>query len=178
MTSNSVIRMAILLSILSLAGHTIRGQQTTNTNCNTNGSMTNCTSTTTDNGAQQQRAYEAGQQLGNAIGSGLVAAMQSHSHNSWVKKYCAAHPGEDWRWFRKSDGRTIDSGRCPSDEDKGAIAANEFMAHHKDFIRGPENSKVMVAYLEDHRLDPREQKSYERAYKDLKKTSQLSLYSK
>jgi hypothetical protein len=70
----------------------------------------------------------------------------------------------------------VSSGTCPTDEQKGVVAANEFMAHHKEFIREPANSQVMVAYLEAHKLDPREEKSYERAYKDLKKSGQLELY--
>ncbi len=35
----------------------------------------------------------------------------------------------------------------------------------------------MTGYIDIHKLDPREKKSYERAYKDLKKAGQLDLYS-
>ncbi len=37
------------------------------------------------------------------------------------------------------------------------------MGRHKDLIKSPDNSKIMVAYLEDHKFDPREEKSYEKA---------------
>lgn len=72
----------------------------------------------------------------------------------------------------------IASGHCPSDEDKDVAAAKQFMAHHKDFKPCNANSKVMVAYIETHSFNPREQKSYERAYKALKKAGQLELYAK
>jgi hypothetical protein len=175
--SNRDVNRAILGTLLFVVP-AMYGQQTTNTNCSVNGNTANCTSTTTDTGAQQQRAYEAGQQIGNALGSGIALAMQSHSKSSWVKKFCARHPGESWRWTRNRDGALLDSGRCPTDEDKGVMAANEFMAHHKDYIKEPANSNVVVAYLEEHKLDPREEKSYEHAYTDLKKSGQLDLYKK
>jgi hypothetical protein len=169
---------AVVMTFLLLAGPSILAQQTTNTNCTTIGNNINCTSNTTDNAAQQQRAYETGQQVGNALGSGLAMAMQAHSFNKGVRNYCAAHPGNDWHYYSRVDGHVLSSGHCPSDEEKGVAAANEFMSHHKDFIPGQANSQVIVAYLESHKLDPREEKSYERAYKDLKKTGKLDLYAK
>ena len=83
------------------------GQQTTNTNCTSSGANTNCTSTTTDNSAQQQRAYETGQQNGKAIGSGIAAGVNAHAQTKWVRNYCAANPGMGWKWTRNSDGRVI-----------------------------------------------------------------------
>ncbi|MES2391042.1 MAG: hypothetical protein V4555_05335 [Acidobacteriota bacterium] len=171
------IQMVAILSLSVFLPLSVRTQQTTNTNCTTVGNNTNCASSTNNNG-DQQRSYEAGQQVGSALGTGLGIAIQNHSRNSWVKKYCAAHPGQNWRWTRNSDGRLLTSGHCPSDEEKGAIAANEFMARHKDFIKEPTNSTILVAYLDEHRLDPREEKSYEQAYKDLKKSGKLDLYAK
>jgi hypothetical protein len=53
---------------------------------------------------------------------------------------------------------------------------NPFMARQRDYIAEPSNSKLIVAYLEDKQLDPREEKSYERAYKDLKREGRLDLY--
>jgi len=156
----------ILSSSLLLADHA-SAQQTTNTNCNVYGNTINCTSNTTDTAAQQQRAYEAGQQIGNALGQGLVRAMHNHAVKKSMKSFCDSHPG----W-------TAEGYRCPTQEDKGVAAANKFMAHHKDFIPEAANSKVLVAYLGEHKLDPREEKSYERAYEDLKKAGQLDLYRK
>ena len=34
----------------------------------------------------------------------------------------------------------------------------------------------MVSYVQQHELDPRSEKSYERAIKDLKKSGRLELY--
>jgi hypothetical protein len=178
MSTYSTTGAAAILSILLFVGPTLNGQQTTNTNCTVYGNSANCTSTTTDNAAQQQRAYEAGQQVGNAIGLGLAAGMQAHAQTKWVRNYCAAHPGEGWRWYSKADGHTISSGRCETDGDRAVAAANVFMSHHKEFIPGPANSQVLVAYLETNKLDPRQEKSYERAYKDLKHSGQLDLYKK
>jgi hypothetical protein len=151
-------------------------QQTTSTNCNVSGNNINCTSNTTDYAAQQQRAYEQGQQAGNALGTGLALAMQSHAQDRFVKKFCAANPGGDWRWYRKSDGHTLATGHCPSQIEKGVIAANEFMAHHKNYVPCGENSSVMTDYIQQHNIDPKERKSYEQAFNELKKRNQLKLY--
>jgi hypothetical protein len=166
-----------VIAILTLSANLTYPQQTTNTNCNVSGNNINCTSDTTDYGAQQQRLDEAGQQIGNALGTGIALAMQSHAQEKWVKKYCAAHPGGDWRWFRRSDGHTITTGHCPTQTEKAVVAANEFIAHHKDYIPCSSNSEAMTSYLQEHNLDPRERESYERAFRDLKKANQLKLYS-
>lgn len=173
-----IIGASVALGILIAAVQVVKAQQTTTTNCSTSGSNTNCMSNTTDDGAQQQRAYEQGQHVGDAIGQGIAAGMQVHAQSKWVKKYCAAHPGEGWRWFRRSDGHTIASGHCPTDVDKALAAANTFMSKHRDYTSGPANSRALTAYIDAHKLDPREEKSYERAYKDLKKSGQLDLYAK
>ena len=144
-------------------------QQTTNTNCRESGYSVNCTSTTTDNTA-------ANQQIGDALGTGIARAMEAGKKGRWVKKFCARHPGGGWYWH---EGGTItDRGTCPTSADERVEAANVFMSKHKDYVPEPANSKVMVAYLDTHNLDPREEKSYERGYKDLKKSGQLHLYSK
>lgn len=166
----------IAVGITLLFGAHVLSAQTTTTNCNTYGSMTNCTSTS--NAAQQQQAYEAGQQVGNAIGAGIAVAIESHRRSKWVKHYCAENPGQIWRWTRNSDGYVLASGYCPTVADRQVAAANEFMAKHHDYIPETENANVMVAYLEEHKLDPREERSYERGYKDLKKSGKLQLYSK
>jgi hypothetical protein len=146
-------------------------------NCTTAGSNINCTSTTTDYGAQQQRDYEAGQQVGRAIGSGVAVAIQRHSFNKSVQRYCSKHPGQNWS---SGSGET---GYCPSDSDKIAEATLAFMARHRDYIPdgvyfGGPNHQHMIAYLDTHRLDPRREKSYERAYRDLKQSGQLQLYAR
>jgi len=163
---------AALISVSALA------QQTTDTNCTTSGNSINCTSTTTDRAAQQQRAYEAGQQVGAALGTGIAAAVQAHAHSKWVKNYCAAHPGGGWKTTNRVTGVVTQRGRCPTDEDKQLEAANTFMSKHRDYIPEPNNSTILVAYLDTHKLDPREERSYEHAYKDLKKGGQLNLYAR
>jgi hypothetical protein len=70
------------------------------------------------------------------------------------------------------------SGHCSSDDDKATASLNDFAAHHKDFMRSPDNVRTVAAYIEANKLDPRERKSYEKAYKDLKKEGQLELYAK
>jgi hypothetical protein len=160
-------------------------QQTTDTNCTVNGNTANCTSTTTDRAAQQRQAYEEGQQAGaalghilGALGRGVSGVIQSHANAKWVTNYCAAHPGSGWHTTRRSDGMVIARGHCPSDEDRQLEAVNDFMTKHKDYIAEPENSSVLVAYIDTHSLDPREESSYEHAYKDLKKNGQLHLYAR
>jgi hypothetical protein len=62
--------------------------------------------------------------------------------------------------------------------DAAVAAANEFLASRKDFISDKANSQVMIAYIKAFKLDPREKKTYERAYKDLKRDGLLELNSK
>jgi len=163
--------LGLLFSISAAA------QTTTNTNCNTQGtgggnSTTNCTSTSTDTTAQRQQDYQAGYALGSALGTGLARVIQNHSQSSWVKKYCAANPGKSWHWTQ--NGEVTARGTC---QDPEIVAASAFMAKHKDYIQEPKNAQAMVGYLEAHNLNPTEEKSYEMAYKDLKKQNQLHLYS-
>lgn len=168
-----------IIGVLLLFAPALHGQQTTttNTNCNVYGDNANCTSisTTTDNAAQQQQAYEAGQKVGDAIGLGLAAGIDAHRRTNWVKHFCAGHPGAGWTWGNAQ--HVAASGQCPTDESKALTAANTFMSRHKDFIKNKANSEAITAYLDSHNLDPREEKSYERAFKDLKKAGQLQLYS-
>ncbi len=175
MTMDSAIRRLALLVVLSFAlRHPMRGQTTTTkTNCDVYGNTANCTSTSTDDSArkaqeaeQQRQAYETGQKIGAAL-----------AFNRNLGKYCAAHPGEDWH-YRSGDGHEVSSGHCPSDEEKATARTNEFVAHHKDFMRTTANAQALVSYMETNKLDPRERKSYEKAYKELKKAGQLELYAK
>lgn len=179
MKTPAVIRTAtILLAVSFWAAHG-QCQQTTDTTCLQAGTgAVNCNSTTTDYGAYYRQGQQVGQAIGAPIGQAIYMARQRHAFSKGIKKYCAAHPGQDWHYYSRRDGHVLSSGHCPSDEDKVVAAANEFMAHHKDFKPCDANSKVMVAYIETHNLDPREQKSYERAYKALRKTGQLELYKK
>jgi hypothetical protein len=167
---------ATILILVSVSPK-IEAQQTTDTNCNVNGSTANCTSRTTDNAAQQQRAYEAGQQVGNALGAALglgirkgIQAHDAHKLRSDQKTYCEGHPGET--------GYIKGSFYCQTDGDKGVVAANIFVSKHRDYVPEPANSQAMMAYINTHNLDPREERTFERSYKDLKKAGQLHLYAR
>jgi hypothetical protein len=167
--------LSITLIFASVLSHAA-AQSTTNTNCTTNGNATNCTSTSTS--TDNTNAYRAGQQVGNALGLGIARMMQSHSQTRWVKHYCAANPGGNWRQWSRADGHTIATGYCPTSEDRAVAAANEFMSKHKEYIAESSNSELLTSYIELHRLDPREEKSYEHAYTDLKKGGHLHLYAR
>ena len=104
--------------------------------------------------------------------------MQAHSFNKGLKKYCDAHPGEVWHYGVVRTGQAYRSGHCPTNDEKAVQAANEFMARHHEYIPEEQNSHLLTEYVASNNLDPREEKSYERAYRDLKKTGQLRLYVK
>jgi hypothetical protein len=159
--------IAKLIALTVVLTASVFGQQITNTNCNASGNQINCNSTTTDNSVQQQQAYEAGQAAGSAIGNGVAIAIVKHR----IKKYCESNPGSDWNIAGAS-------GHCMNDNDKVLAAANQFVSRHKDYMRSPENTKLMIAYFETNNLDPREEKYYDRAYKELKSIGKLALYSK
>lgn len=170
--------LSALAFALALAGPALFSQQTTNTNCSEIGNTINCTSTTTDNSVQQQQMNEAGRQVGNAIGTGLAVAIDSHRMHAYVKKYCPAHPGAYWGWVRRSDGRTIASGYCPTFNQQISEAVNSVTTRHRDYMPVQANSDAMAKYVTDHRFDPRQQKSWERAYNDLRKQGALQLYAR
>ena len=169
---------AAALGILLFCCQAMQSQTTTTTNCSIYGNTANCTSNTTDYGAQQQRAYEQGQQVGAALGKGIARAVYAINQSKGIRKYCEAHPGANYTWRRNRDGVITAQGHCLSEADKQAVAASKFMAHHKDYKQGPANNQAMTAYIDSHKLDPREEKTYERAYNDMKKTGQLDLYAR
>jgi hypothetical protein len=171
-------RKALPLGVLAIASPFLFAQQTAITNLTTSGINADFTSTRIDYDGQPQRVHEQGQQNRNALRNPVPVARQAEllSFKS-VKKFCAVHPDEDWRYIR-ADGQVLSTGHCLSDLDKGFEAATIFRSHHKDFIAGESNAQLMTDYLESRRLDPREEKSYEIAYKDLKKAGKLDLYSR
>jgi len=85
-------------------------------------------------------------------------AIQARLPGNGLHKYCDQH--------------------CSPDDNKVVAAANEFASHHKELMPSPVNVQGFATYMEANKLDPRERKSYERAYKDLKKEGQLELYAK
>ncbi len=181
--NNAACKRAVLVVLSFALHHSMHGQTTTttNTNCNVYGNTADCTSTSTSTpdtstqqAEQQRQAYETGQQIGAAFGQ----AMQAHAFSKGLRKYCDAHPGEDWHYRSRADGHEISSGHCPSDDDKVTVLSNEFAARHKEFMRTSANAQALATYMEANRLDPRDRKSYDKAYKELKKAGQLELYAK
>lgn len=173
--------MKIVFFWLLLCVASVSAQTTTTTHCDTQAggdtsATTNCTSTSTNPSAQQQQNYQAGYQVGSALGSALAANIQAHSLNKKLKKYCEAHPNETWT-YRNGAGEEISSGTCPPPVDKSGVAANAFIAKHKDYVLEKANADAMFDYIEAHNLNPNEEKSYEMAYKDLKKEHKLHLYA-
>lgn len=168
-------RKAFALSVLAIASPVLFAQQAAITNFTTSGINADFTSTRIDYVVQPQHVHEQGQQNRNSLRSPVPVAKQAQLFTfKSVKKFCALHPDEDWRYVR-ADGQVLSTGHCLSDLDKGFEAATNFRSHHRDFIAGESNAQLMTDYLESHRLDPREEKSYEIAYKDLKKAGMLDL---
>lgn len=164
----------MLFGVLFSWTHYADAQQTTSTDCTVLGNTAHCSSNTTDTAAQQREMFQQGQQFGQA----LAMAIQARKFTKDVKRYCASHPGEDWRYYSNGDGHTISSGHCLSRQEEANAAAGAFMVRHKEFKIETTNFDAMWAYVQANNLDPREEKSYERAYKDLKKTGKLDLYAK
>jgi hypothetical protein len=168
-------RKAFALGILAIASPFLFAQQAAITNFTTSGINADFTSTRIDYIVQPQRVQEQGKQNRNSLRSPVPVAKQAQLFSfKSVKKFCAAHPDEDCRYVSE-DGQVLSAGHCLSDLDKGFAAATLFRSHHKDFIAGESNAQLMTDYLESHRLDARQEKSYEIAYKDLKKAGMLDL---
>jgi hypothetical protein len=146
-----------VLAPLTLAAY---GQQTV---CTQNGNQTTCTTSPTP--------YEQGQAIGAPIGAALGNGIYVHRVHAAAKKFCASQPGATYYG-------PLGQVYCPTDSDLVAGAVNEFHAHHRDFIQNQENAEAVVGYLQQHDLNPSKEKSYERAYKDLKKARALQLYAK
>jgi hypothetical protein len=133
MTVKRATRNLATLAVLSFAlRYSLHGQTTTtNTDCNLNGNTANCTSTSTSDAAQiaQQQAQqaerdkqlsEAGQNLGNALGT----AINNARIRKGIRKYCDAHPGENFAW--QVNGKVVTSGVCPG-ELPLALARQQFI---------------------------------------------------
>ena len=109
------------------------------------------------------------------VPSAPPAGIAVHAFSKSQQKFCAENPGKNWHYFSMSDGQLLSAGHCPSNDEKAATAANAFVTRHKDFVRSQQNSEILTAYCDTHNLDPRDEKSYERAYKDLRKSKKLAL---
>ena len=170
-------RKVLTLGFLAVASPFLFAQQTGVTNFATTGISADFASASVGYAARPQPAGDQRQEE-NAQGKELPAVIQAHLFNSRnVKKYCASHPDEDWR-LRRADGHLVSTGHCPSDVERGFEAASIFRAHHRDFVAGENNAQQMMSYFEAHQLDPREERSYETAYRDLKKAGKLDLYAR
>jgi hypothetical protein len=139
---------------------TSQSQQTV---CTQSGNQTTCTTGPTP--------YQQGQAIGAPIGQALGNRMYAHRAHTAAKKFCSSRPGAT---FYGPLGQVY----CPTYNDLVVGAVNEFHSHHGEVMQNKDNAGVMVAYLEEHRLDPSREKSYELAYKALKKAKALQLYAK
>ena len=171
-----------------------------NTTCTTIGNQINCTSV--DQGAQNQQAYEAGQQFGNAVGLLIARGIQSHQFHSAIKSQCKQlAPGAQWN-LQNNLGQTW-SGTCPvpkpqkvkvklskgevrldkitaqdmaklSIEDKTSVTAAQFMQKHPEYLPCPGNSKRMIDFMADHvKGDYPTEADYEQAFAILRPSLQL-----
>jgi hypothetical protein len=84
-----------------------------NTTCTTIGNQTNCTSV--DYGQQQRQAYEAGQQMGNALGLLILRGRIAHQVHKLRDQQCHAG-GVGYHWqLQNTLGQTWD-GYCTAKE--------------------------------------------------------------
>jgi len=164
MSTNGVIRTAVVLCMLPFTTHTMQSQQ--------------MASTLIDYSAQHEHAVGENNPVSNSLGQGFSASVQPPAFSRSIKKYCDANPGQEWHSGSKPSGDTPTSGYCPTDEDNVVTTSHDFVSHHKDFIPCSANGEAMALYMEEHKLSPLEMKSYEKAYKELKKAGQLKLTAK
>lgn len=65
-----------------------------------------------------------------------------------------------------------------NDGERAVAIVNEFMARHKDLLPCQQNSTAITSYLVAHNLNPLDENSFEKAFKDLRKQGQLKLHAK
>jgi hypothetical protein len=97
-----------------------------------------------------------GQQIGAGIGQGIATRQQ--------EKFCKKNPGQVYHGYK-----------CPTEEERSFLTAKRWMDDHPKFHQSDENAKAMVAYMKENKLDPREYKSYNKAFKALKKAGKVEL---
>ena len=101
---SSIAFFGVLLSGICVAqvqtDCTSNGTATNGAGSTTINTTTNCTSTDTGAAARERQKEndEAMSNMGNALGVGMANMMQAHHNKKVLKKYCAQHPGEDWKW--------------------------------------------------------------------------------
>lgn len=160
-------RIASLLSFIILLTVPCRAQVTTT--CSLYGNTAYCTSY--DQGAaiaeQQHEQYEAGQAVGRGIG---MAIFRAH-FPGWRRGYCSQHPGQPFNYSNAS-GNSI-TGTCPSQDVLANEAATEWMAKHLEYKPSDVNGRAMDGYIADNRIPRWEPKSYDQAFKALKKSGKI-----
>ena len=98
-----IVTIAILTTSLAASAQV-------STNCSRTGDSVSCT--TIDYGAQQRQAYEAGQQLGNAIGLLIARGIEAHRFHSAIKNECKRLPPLG-QWELHNDLGQRWTGNCP-----------------------------------------------------------------
>lgn len=101
------------LALLLISGIMHGQTTTTNATCNVYGTIVQCNSTTTDTSAQARQSYEAGQQLGSALGSVIARGIMAHRIHKAAKAECShLAPGALWTLQNNLGQRW--SGNCPT----------------------------------------------------------------
>lgn len=120
------------------------------TKCTTIGKDTSCTTTPTTDW--------------NAVGQNLGAGLRARVDERRQWDFCHAHPGQVY------EGQV-----CRSWEQQAADTAVAWMGMHHKYAQTPANGTAMAGYIEANGLDPRLYKSYDRAFKELKKQGRVAV---
>lgn len=158
---------ALLLGVMLLMSVAAVAQITTT--CSLYGNTASCTSY--DYGSylaeRQREQYQAGQQLGRALGYSIFRAR----FPGWRRSHCAQHPGQPFD-YRNASGDAI-TGTCPTQDGLANEAATEWMAKHLAYTPNATNGTAIDAFIADKHLARWEPKSYDQAYKALLKDHKL-----
>jgi 3-hydroxy-3-methylglutaryl CoA synthase len=142
------IMLILILATIAAAAQTI--------NCTTFGNYTKC---------QEGDGGVLGYLIGKALASPLVQDPNAPIAVGYdLPDFCRKNPGQLYR-----------ANKCPTQEEHAAALAKEWAYRHTKFRQNSKNAKLMVDYIEQHKLDPGYWESYDKAFKALKKAHQLEL---
>ncbi len=99
-----------VIAIIAALSTSLAASAQVSTNCSRVGDSVSCT--TIDYGAQQRQAYEAGQQIGNALGLLIARGIEAHRFHSAIKNECKRLPPLG-QWELHNDLGQRWTGTCP-----------------------------------------------------------------
>lgn len=143
-------RSIIIFLLLARFGYA----QSTNTNCTANGNQADCNT-------QTQQANQNGEKLGAGLGQLAVALAIRHAQKA-TESFCHNNPGQVYKGYQ-----------CPTLEQAAVETAISWRDRHPKFHQCPENANVMINYMTSNNLDPTSYKSYDTAFKALKKQGKI-----